>query len=187
MVSISSTNAAASQSNPDVTTVKQKNKDPKDIKLFEDKNSNNVVDKSDFDDQKFAEYLEQKGYIGTAFDKFIDAAKGLYEAFKSEPSMPKLGEGWGYEESHYDYIYEKLEAKGISFDKVSIEDLADIFARFDYDLDSDQDGILKVDDVNMFGSPSSLNKDENGDPVDTHALDYITNMYLHVQEKKNKQ
>lgn len=185
MVLISAMNGATPEFNSDGTTVKSQTNDPKNIKIFSDKNGNNVVDKSDFDDPKFAEYLEQKGLIGTAFDKFKDVAKGLYEAFISETSMPKVGAGWGEEDSHYDYIYKQLEAKGISLGKLNVDALADVIARFDYDLDPDMDGILNVDDVNSFGSTRSLNKDENGNPVNTHALDYIVNMYMLKQEQTN--
>lgn len=86
-----------------------------------------------------------------------------------------VGEGWGMEDAHFDYIYEKLSANGIT--DLNIELLADIMARFDYDLLSDDVCTVKANNPLVYNK-SYLDKDENGNPTDTHALDFMVNQYL---------
>ena len=88
-----------------------------------------------------------------------------------------MGEGWGYVEAHDDYIYEKLSANGIDLEDVNLDLLVDVISRFDYDLLSEDMRTIKADNPFVYDK-SYLNKDENGNPVDTHALDYMVNQYM---------
>lgn len=56
---------------------------PEKSSIFTDLNKNGYVDYEDFNDQQFANYLSDNGYLGTLWDEFKDTVENLYKSFKS--------------------------------------------------------------------------------------------------------
>ena len=147
----------------------------KDIKT----NSSQTIGKLIVTPQEMVAYANRKvqGLIDTIKEKANE-----YLQPKPEKTAPtNIGEGWGLEKEHRDYIYGKLQEKGIAPSKVNIDLLADIIARYDYDMDADSDGTLTADEMKKYNDGVShkyMNKNEQGKIIDTKVLDWIINKYL---------
>lgn len=112
------------------------------------------------------------------------------QAYLASPPE-NMGEGWGYEPEHMDYVFSKLESMGVPFEKISTSTIAELFARIDYNqLSGESKTMMKLPDwytapenFDKNGNPIDTNgmeyykKDEKGNPVETHVLDYIVNNY----------
>lgn len=121
--------------------------------------------------------VEVKNIIDNSVNAVREAANNFIK------SLTSSGEGWGTKHEHYDYIYEKLDQKGIPIDNIDDNKLADILARFDYDLDPDNNGIITKNEIQAYYGEQFMNKDENGNISDTKVLDWIVNKYIHKHNK----
>ncbi|MCQ2740037.1 MAG: hypothetical protein MJ237_07410 [bacterium] len=74
-------------------------------------------------------------------------------------------------------ICDKLKDRGVPINDDTIRTLADIMARFDFDMDKNENS--KIDENENSGKSEYLNKDENGKPISTSFVDYIVNRYIH--------
>jgi hypothetical protein len=124
-------------------------------------------------------------YANRTVQNLIDTIKEKANEYlqpKTEKTAPtNIGEGWGLEDEHMNYIYDKLQEKGIAPSKINIELLSDIMARYDYDMDVDSDGTLTTGEMNQYNDGVShkyMDKDEQGNIKDTKVLDWIINKYL---------
>ena len=88
---------------------------------------------------------------------------------------PKIGEN-GIEDEHINYIIDKLIENGHNID---FDTLADVIARYDYDIDADGDSTIQKKEIESYQYLEKyMNKDSKGNIKDTHALDMLYNQYL---------
>ncbi len=139
--------------------------------------------------QKFGKLIvtsqQMVAYANRTVQSLIDTIKEKAKEYlqpKPEKTAPtNVGKGWGLENEHMDYIYDKLQKNGISLSKINKELLSDIMTRYDYDMDADSDGTLTKDEMKQYNDGVShiyMDKDEQGNVKDTKVLDWIVNKYL---------
>ena len=79
-----------------------------------------------------------------------------------------------------DYFISKIVNMGLDLDA---ETFADVFARYDYDL-SGEDSIISTSELyNESYTSQFMNHDFEGNIKDTHALDYLANVYAALKNK----
>ena len=124
--------------------------------------------------------------VQSLIDTIREKANEYLQPKPQKTAPTNLGEGWGLEDEHMEYIYDKLRERGIATSKIDIALLSDIMVRYDYDMDSDTDGTLTTDEMNQYNDGIShkyMDKDEQGNIKDTKVLDWIINKYV----EKSKQ
>lgn len=169
---------------------------PKDIDLGAIFNKCDTHDQNDYDmadgildlDESKEFFDEVFNYGNLEFSKgVLNCKKEVMEKQKTEEqeykanvlnNPPTSYDNRGlYGDESIDYIMFKLESKGIKVSDMDFDVLEQIINSFDYDLDSDLNMQISTKDAY---APASeyMNKDENGNIVDTHVLDWIVNRYL---------
>lgn len=83
-MTIASVSGSTPQDDNKQVNIKPQEKNPQDIKIFGDKNNNKIVDKEDFNNQVFANYVEANGFIGKSWNNFKNTVTELYDKFMTE-------------------------------------------------------------------------------------------------------
>ena len=87
-----------------------------------------------------------------------------------------------FTEKAFDYMFAKLEAAGIDFLDIDMDLLSEIYLRTDWDMDENFDSTITKEEADRFYDSefanAYMNKDENGQSINTHVLDWIVNNYL---------
>lgn len=103
-----------------------------------------------------------------------------YEDKDEQPPSITTEEGLTSEEC-MDYFISKIVNMGLDLDA---ETIADVFARYDYDLSGD-DSIISTSELYDESYTSKfMNHDFEGNIKDTHALDYLANVYAAALKNK---
>lgn len=83
-MTITSVSGSTPQDDNKQVNIKPQEKNPQDIKIFGDKNNNKIVDKEDFNNPEFANYVEANGFIGKSWNNFKNTVTELYDKFMTE-------------------------------------------------------------------------------------------------------
>ena len=112
-----------------------------------------------------------------------ELSETLLKKYKGEEKQPPsitTEKGLTSEEC-MDYFVGKIVNMGLDFDA---ETFADVFARYDYDLSGD-DSIISTNELyNESYTSKFMNHDFEGNIKDTHALDYLANVYAAALKNK---
>ena len=147
-------------------------------------NTSQTIDKLIVTPQQMVEYANRT--IQELIDNIKDRANEYLQPKPEKTAPTNIGKGWGMEDEHAEYIFDKLQKNGIAPTEIDIDLLMNIIARYDYDMDNDSDGILTTSEMNQYndgGSHKYMDKDVQGNIKDTKVLDWIINKYL----EKSKQ
>ena len=118
--------------------------------------------------------------ISGAISKLRDVVIEEFTGIKKQPPSITTKEGLVSEEC-IDYFVSKIVAMGLDFDA---EIFADVLARYDYAL-SGEDSIISPNELyNEDYTSKYMNHDFEGNIKDTHALDYLVNVYAKALEKE---
>ena len=139
-----------------------------------------------YEARAFVEELKQYGV--NLYNTVNNFRKEIFKQQENEilESPPKITDKY-YEDESERYVYAKLKQLGIK--NIDIDKIDNLLEQFDYDLDSDTNSYLTLEetahkiikyenDDDMFEAKKFLNKNQNGEYVDTHILDYIVNRYI---------
>ena len=103
-----------------------------------------------------------------------------FTGIEKEPPSITTEEGLTSEEC-IDYFISKIVNMGLDIDA---ETFADVFARYDYDLSGDDSIISTSELYNVSYTSKFMNHDFEGNIKDTHALDYLANVYAAALKNK---
>lgn len=93
---------------------------------------------------------------------------------------PKRGnEGWGYEDTHFNYLEHKFQEKGIKDTDDDV--LIKILATFNDELDKNFDSFITLKELKKMPNKDKyepyMNRNKQGDVIKTHVLDWVVNKY----------
>ena len=118
--------------------------------------------------------------ISNAISELRSIVIDKFTGLEKQPPSITTEEGLTSEEC-MDYIASKIAAMGLDF---NAEIFADVFARYDYSL-SGEDSIISPNELyNEDYTSKYMNHDFEGNIKDTHALDYLVNVYAKALEQE---
>ena len=118
--------------------------------------------------------------ISNAISELRSIVIDKFTGLEKQPPSITTKEGLTSEEC-IDYIASKIAAMGLDF---NAEIFADVFARYDYSL-SGEDSIISPNELyNEDYTSKYMNHDFEGNIKDTHALDYLVNVYAKALEQE---
>ena len=132
--------------------------------------------------QKMAESANQavEARLSGSIEKLRTVIIDKFTGLEKQPPSITTEEGLTSKEC-LDYFISKIVNMGLDFDE---EIFADVFARYDYDLSGDDSIISPNELYNEYYTSKYMNHDFEGKIKDTHALDYLVNVYAKTVKQK---